>query len=101
MAPWQSSTDGDYYIFYQVYSRLVETDFKGNYYPDLAESWESSEDGKTWTFHLTENFYWQRGNDLFGDELVEVTADDVKYSLEYEMNPDNACTRLQDLTSTI
>ncbi len=101
MAPWQSSTDGDYYIFYQVYSRLVETDFKGNYYPDLAESWESSEDGKTWTFHLTENFYWQRGNDLFGDELVEVTADDVKYSLEYEMNPDNACTSLQDLTSTI
>ena len=101
MAPWQSTTDGDYYIFYQIYSRLVETDYKGNYYPDLAESWESTEDGMTWTFHLTENFYWQRGNDLFGDELVEVTADDVKYSLEYVMNPDNACTRLQDLTSTI
>ena len=40
MAPWQSTTDGDYYIFYQIYSRLVETDYKGNYYPDLAESWK-------------------------------------------------------------
>lgn len=101
MAPWQSTTDGDFYIFYQVYSRLVETDFRGHYYPDLAESWECAEDGLTWTFNLTKEFYWQRGNDLFGDELVEVTANDVKYTLDYVMDPDNACARMQDLVSTI
>ncbi len=101
MEPWKSTTDGDYYIFYQIYSRLVETDFRGAYYPDLAESWECAEDGKTWTFHLTKNFYWQRNNDLFGKDLVEVTADDVKYSLEYVMDPANACSRLEDLRSTI
>ncbi|MBQ6260103.1 MAG: ABC transporter substrate-binding protein [Firmicutes bacterium] len=99
--PWKSTTDGDYYIFYQIYSRLVQTDFRGNYYPDLADSWECADDGVTWTFHLEKNFPWQRGNDLFGNDLVQVTADDVKATLEYVMDPANACTRLDDLASTI
>ncbi|MBR0441746.1 MAG: ABC transporter substrate-binding protein [Firmicutes bacterium] len=100
MEPWKSTSSGDPYIFDQIYSKLVES-YRGRYYPDLAESWECAEDGRTWTFNLTPEFYWQRGNDLFGDELVEVTADDVKYSLEYVMDPDNACARLEDLRSSI
>ncbi|MBQ4234940.1 MAG: hypothetical protein II700_08585, partial [Firmicutes bacterium] len=100
MEPWKSTSSGDLYIFYQIYSRLVGS-YRGRYYPDLAESWECAEDGRTWTFNLTPEFYWQRGNDLFGDELVEVTAEDVKYSLEYVMDPENACARLEDLRSSI
>ncbi len=100
MEPWRSTTDGDFYIFYQIYSRLVESDYLGHYYPDLAESWEC-EDGLTWTFHLTDGFCWQRGNGLFKDELVEVSAYDVKYTLDYVMDPANACVRLDDLSSTI
>jgi peptide/nickel transport system substrate-binding protein len=42
--------------------------------PDLAERWESSPDGRTWTFHLRRGVQWQGG---FG----EVTADDVVFSL--------------------
>jgi peptide/nickel transport system substrate-binding protein len=42
--------------------------------PDLAERWESSADGKTWTFHL------RRGVRFHGD-FGEVTADDVVFSL--------------------
>ena len=101
MRPWTSDTDGDYYIFFQVYSRLVESDFVGNYYPELAESWECAEDGRTWTFHLSPDYCWQRGNDLFGDELVQVTADDVLYTLRFHMDPVNTCTRYEDLLSTI
>ena len=100
MEPWKSTSSGDPYIFDQIYSKLVES-YRGRYYPDLAESWECAEDGRTWTFNLTPEFYWQRGNDLFGDELVEVTAEDVKYSLEYVMDPENACARLEDLRSSI
>jgi peptide/nickel transport system substrate-binding protein len=42
--------------------------------PDLAERWESSEDGKTWTFHL------RRGVRFHGN-YGELTADDVVFSL--------------------
>jgi len=43
--------------------------------PDLAQSWESSADGKTWTFHLRHGVQFQHG---FG----ELTADDVAFSLK-------------------
>jgi peptide/nickel transport system substrate-binding protein len=33
---------------------LLAKDMEGNYIPYLAESWEVSEDGKTYTFHLRE-----------------------------------------------
>jgi peptide/nickel transport system substrate-binding protein len=42
--------------------------------PDLAERWESSADGRTWTFHL------RRGIRFHG-EFGELTADDVVFSL--------------------
>jgi peptide/nickel transport system substrate-binding protein len=43
--------------------------------PDLAESWESSPDGRTWTFHLRHGVQFHGG---FG----ELTADDVVFSLK-------------------
>jgi peptide/nickel transport system substrate-binding protein len=42
---------------------------------DLAESWDASPDGKTWTFHLRHGVQFQGG---FG----ELTADDVVFSLK-------------------
>lgn len=43
--------------------------------PDLAERWEASDDGKTWTFHLRRGVQFQQG---FG----ELTADDIVFSLK-------------------
>ncbi len=43
--------------------------------PDLAESWDSSPDGKTWTFHLRHGVQFHGG---YG----ELTADDVVFSLK-------------------
>lgn len=48
--------------------------------PDLAERWESSADGRTWTFHLRHGVQWQGG-------MGEVTADDVVFSLHKAANP--------------
>ncbi len=45
--------------------------------PDLAESWETSEDGLTVTFHLRQGVKWQDIPPLNGRELV---ADDVVFS---------------------
>ncbi|MFC4350725.1 ABC transporter substrate-binding protein [Fodinicurvata halophila] len=49
--------------------------------PDLAESWESSEDGLTWTFNLRE------GVQCHG-EYGEFTAEDAVYSLRRAQDPD-------------
>ncbi len=49
---------------------------------DLAKSWEVSEDGLTWTFHLHEGVLFHDG--------TELTADDVVFSFETIQDPDNA-----------
>jgi len=48
--------------------------------PDIAKSWEVSDDGKVWTFHLREgvSFHPFPGH----PEGYELTAEDVVYSLE-------------------
>ena len=48
--------------------------------PDLAERWESSPDGKVWTFHLRRSVQFHSG---YG----ELTADDVVYSLRRAADP--------------
>lgn len=48
--------------------------------PDLAERWETSPDGRTWTFHL-------RKGVRFHGEWGELTADDVAYSLKRAADP--------------
>lgn len=51
--------------------------------PDLAESWETSSDGLTWTFNIRDGVQWQDGTPL--------TAEDVAFTLNYikeSYNPD-------------
>jgi peptide/nickel transport system substrate-binding protein len=47
--------------------------------PDLAEKWEISKDGLTWTFHLRQGVLWHDGKPF--------TADDVKFSLDLYADP--------------
>lgn len=59
-----------------VYGRLVNfdpLDLSKGYEPDLAESWEVSEDGKTITFTMREGVKFHSGN--------PVTAEDAEFSL--------------------
>ncbi len=46
---------------------------------DLAESWEVSADGLTWTFRLRRGVKWHDGRDF--------TADDVKFTYDIVLNP--------------
>jgi peptide/nickel transport system substrate-binding protein len=48
--------------------------------PDLAESWQASDDRLVWTFKLRPGVQWHHGQG-------EVTADDVVFSLEKSRDP--------------
>lgn len=101
LLPWKSTTDGDYYVLNQIYHKLIEMDQNSVFRPVLAKEWSCAADGKTWTFKLLDNIYWHTGNDLFKNEKVKVTAADVKYCLEFNMDKANASSRYSDLTATI
>ncbi len=54
---------------------VVELDqLKGKIGPDLAQSWDVSTDGLTYTFHLVRNAFWHDGK--------PVTADDIIYTVD-------------------
>ncbi len=38
--------------------------------PSLAESWEHSDDGLTWTFHLRKGLRWSDGEPLTADDVI-------------------------------
>lgn len=59
---------------------LVENDTFGNILPSGAESWEVSEDGLTWTFHLRAGQYWY---DADGNQKDPVTANDYVAAARY------------------
>ncbi len=61
-------------LLYNVYENLVEVDQEGEIVPALAESWDVSEDGRTYTFQLVEDATFAGGG--------EFTADDAKFSIE-------------------
>jgi ABC-type transport system substrate-binding protein len=71
-------------IAFNIYSGLTTYDGKtAKIIPDLAESWETTPDGKTWTFKLRNGVQWQKG---FG----ELTSADVKYSYDRMMSAETA-----------
>ena len=52
---------------------LIEFDCYGNIVPCLAESWEVSDDGLTWTFNIRKGVKWYTCE---GEEYAELTAHD-------------------------
>ncbi|ETT72331.1 nickel ABC transporter periplasmic nickel-binding protein [Paenibacillus sp. FSL R7-277] len=66
--------DGSMNVHAMIYDGLVEYGEKGEILPSLAESWDISEDGKGYTFHLRQGVKFSDG--------TEFNADAVKFSFE-------------------
>ncbi len=64
-----------------MFEPLLGIDLKGNLHPRLAESWKVSKDGKLYTLRL------RRGVRFHNKQ--EMTAEDVKFAIDYSMNPKN------------
>ncbi len=56
----------------KMYQQLVtfEKDDLTQVVPEVAESWDISEDGKTWTFHLRQGIVFSTGNPVNADTVV-------------------------------
>ena len=76
-----SAVDGGNMILH-VFECLLTVDQDGKIAPGQAETWEVSEDGLTWTFHLREGLKWSDGTDL--------TAKDFEYSWKRVCDPELA-----------
>jgi peptide/nickel transport system substrate-binding protein len=72
-----------------VFEGLTSVDVDGQVIPTLAESWDVSDDGLTYTFHLQTGAAFHDGTDL--------TADDVVWSITEAIGPDSKAARKSDL----
>ena len=64
-----------------MFDSLLGIDLQGNIQPNLAESWEISPDRKVYTFRLRKGVQFHNGKELM--------AEDVKFSMNYTMEPKN------------
>ncbi|WP_238314752.1 ABC transporter substrate-binding protein, partial [Methylobacterium crusticola] len=64
-----------------VFGKLVRTGTDNVPHPDLAESWEISDDATEFTFHLRQGIKWHDGEDF--------TADDVAFTWTWHNDLDS------------
>ena len=76
-----SSVDGGNYLIF-AFDNLLGSDKDGNAIPALAEKYEKSDDGLTWTFHLRDGLKWSDGSDF--------KASDFVYSWQRVVDPNTA-----------
>jgi len=74
------TNDVDRTLIGLVYSGLMTYDKDGKIVNDLVKDYQLSENGKTYTFQLKDNLYWQDG--------VVLTTDDVIYTIKTIQNSD-------------
>ena len=63
------SADGANYIT-MISDNLLRIDKDGKVAPSMAEKYEVSDDGLTWTFHLRDGLKWSDGSDFKADDFV-------------------------------
>ncbi len=76
-----SAVDGGNMLLH-LFECLLTVNENGEIAPGTAETWECSDDGLTWTFHLRDGLKWSDGSDF--------TAEDYVYSWRRVADPATA-----------
>lgn len=72
--PYYAETKAEMQVYQSIFDKLVSVDDKGNIVPELADSWNISNDGKVYTFCLHKNITFHDGTPF--------NAEAVKFNLE-------------------
>lgn len=97
--PWGSNSDGDRYVFINIYETLVEfvnSDMGMNMATDYTVS-----DDVVYDFNIREDAYWHTGNELFGDEKINITAQDIYDCFMLYLDADFGAVQYSNLAGTI
>lgn len=78
-----TSRSADSEAIINTYDGLMEYDDEGVLQPALAESYEVSDDGLTYTFHLRQGLEWV---DSQGRKVADLTADDFVAGMQHMMD---------------
>src|SRR5690606_24002104 len=77
-------------VLHNIFATIVEMDLDFVVAPGLAESWEISDDGLTYTFHLVQNARFHDGTPVNAAALV--------YNFDRIKNPDTGSPRASELS---
>lgn len=78
-----TETSTDRVMLINLVEGLCDNNEKGQLIPAVATDWESSDNGKTWTFKLRDNAKWV---DVNGKEKAAVTSADWATGMEWVLN---------------
>ena len=90
-----------------LYSTLIKFDDPDQLpVGDLAETWEASADGMTWTFSLKQNATWHDGEALNADDVVFTVNEvwmnpDVSYYLRGNLAMIDTAEKIDDFTAQL
>lgn len=75
------------WITNQLFNSLVQIDDSLNIKPSVAKSWEISDDGKTYIFHLRNDVFFHDDSLFENGKGRRATANDFKYSFSRIIDP--------------
>jgi len=90
MDPHLTSSNASRTVLHNIFATLVEVDEELQIQPELAESWEVSEDGTEYTFHLREGVTFHDGTPF--------DAEAVAFNFERMTDTDFGSARAGELT---
>ena len=61
MNPVLKADDDGHMVYQNIFDGLLELNYNSEIIPGLAETWDVSDDGKEYTFHLAKNVKWHDG----------------------------------------
>ncbi|GIW70044.1 MAG: peptide ABC transporter substrate-binding protein [Patescibacteria group bacterium] len=68
--PNQATQQTDKTVSSLIYRGLFKYDIYGSIVPDLADTWQESENGLVYTIKLKDNQYWTNGKKITADDLI-------------------------------
>lgn len=89
-------------LLYNVYETLVKLEADGSITGLLAETWDVSDDGLEWTFHLQEGVSFHNGEPFTADDVVfsinNVLTKDPAHPFATTLDPVAGVEKIDDLT---